>query len=202
MSRTTGEFIITSNYEVAARKPFDARSLVKSYEHLLLVDSWTVNNKINAYNGMIVAVANTSDVSKNGLYMLFDPNNTSSLKAPDVTVSTNWIKIGETSDVSEFASRIETIEKKLKDITDDMTELDSRVTALETEERVHVVGYRHKFPADGEEGHMYIANDEGCTYVFTKGKYYHIADRILTFEDNDNDPETDDLRIIYGGDAN
>jgi hypothetical protein len=38
---------------------------------------------------MIVAVANTSDISKNGLYFLFDANCTSALKSPNVTVENN-----------------------------------------------------------------------------------------------------------------
>ena len=203
MARTFGEFRASSSYEVAARKPFDARSLVKSYNDLILIESWTFEGKVNAYNGMIVAVANTSDTSKNGLYMLFDPKNTSSLKAPDVTLEDNWIKIGETSDISGFVSRLETIENKVVELAENINDLDSRVDAIEERlnaDNVHTHGYRVDFPLQGVVGDMYVANDEGRTYVYTSNGYVHIADKFDS-EDHDDNPETPELRIIYGGSA-
>ena len=202
MARVRGSIPFSSNYEASISKPMDARMLVPSYDDLLDNTNWlTSKNTPCCFNGMLVAVANTTDTSKNGLYMLFDKENT---RRPDVSIDANWIKIGETSDISDFVARIQTIESSITDITADIESLDARVDALETEERVHVYGYRHGFPENGILGHMYVATDEGRTYVFIDSaegkKYLHIADRIDA-EDTDGDPETPEVRVIYGGTA-
>ena len=77
---------------------------------------------------------------------------------------------------------------------------EDRLTALEAD-RTHVYGYRKDFPAEGERDHMYIAEDEHRTYMFADNRYIHIADNFDS-EDHDNDPETPEVRIIYGGSAN
>lgn len=129
-NRVIGGFNMSSNYEVSIKKPLDARSLVSDYEALLLKSNWVSGaNKPIAYNGMIVAVANTADTSKNGLYFLFDPNCTTALKSPDVTVASNWIKIGETSEISELVSRLSSIEAGLANI-------ETRLTSLEKDKVV------------------------------------------------------------------
>ena len=90
MARVKGMFLRNTNYEVTVKKPLDARALVKTYDDLLLDTNWLDNGKSIAYNGMLVAVANTSDTSKNGLYFLFDINCTSFLKSPDITKDEHW----------------------------------------------------------------------------------------------------------------
>jgi hypothetical protein len=130
MARVKGMILRNTNYEVTAKKPLDARSLVKTYEDLLLESNWLdSSNKSIAYNGMLVAVANTDDTSKNGLYFLFDVNCTSFLKSPDVTKEENWTKIGETSEINNFIDRLSDIESAL-------SSFDSRLLALEKDKVV------------------------------------------------------------------
>lgn len=76
---------------------------------------------------------------------------------------------------------------------------ETRLQALEAE-RTHVYGYRKDFPTVGERDHMYIAEDEHRTYMFADGRYIHIADKFDS-EDHDHDPETPEVRVIYGGSA-
>lgn len=193
MARVIGSTNRNINYEVTIKKPLDARSLVKTYEDLLLESNWTKDGKSIAYNGMLVAVANTSDTSKNGLYFLFDINCTTSLKSPNVALESNWLKIGETSEVSDLLERITKIDSELSDIND-------RLDALEADS-THSYGYRKDFPTDGQQNHIYIANDERRTYIFVGGRYLPIADQ-FDYIDNDSNPDTPEVRIIYGGSAN
>lgn len=151
-NRVIGGFNMSSNYEVSIKKPLDARSLVSDYEALLLKSNWVSStNKPIAYNGMIVAVANTSDTSKNGLYFLFDPNCTSALKSPDVTIADNWIKIGETSEINDFVSRLNNIEQAL-------SSFDSRLTALEQDKVIIRRDNEYNYKKRIEP----IANNEIC----------------------------------------
>lgn len=114
MSRTRGEFNMTTNYDVSVKKPFDARMLVPTYSDLLDENNWykydpatqSITTVWIAYNGMIVAVADTDNPISNGLYMLFDATNK---KKPSV-VAENWIKIGDLSDVESRLSALEAIE--------------------------------------------------------------------------------------------
>lgn len=89
------------------------------------------------------------------------------------------------------------------DIDTDFSQLDSfeeRLTALEAE-RTHVYGYRKLFPTTGERDHIYVAEDECRTYIYTGSRYIHIADKFDS-EDDDNNPDTPEVRIIFGGTAN
>lgn len=188
MSRVKGAVVVSTNYEVTSKKPMDARMLVSTYEDLLNKENWlTSKGSACCFNGMFVAVANTSDTSRNGLYMLLDKANT---RNPDVTVETNWIKIGETSDISEFVSRVETIENSLRELTEDLSSLDTRVAALEDEEKLHTYGYRAGFPAEGESGHMYVAVDEQKTYVWFNDDYVPVGGS-----------EYEEPDVIHGGSA-
>lgn len=81
----------------------------------------------------------------------------------------------------------------------DMESFEDRIAALE-EDHTHNYGYRKDFPSIGEVNHLYIAEDQKRTYVYTNGNYLPIADR-FDMEDHDNDPETPDVRIIFGGKA-
>jgi hypothetical protein len=105
---------ISSQYKYKGRGPFDAKALVKTYADLLSVDTWTVDNILVAYNGMITAVwLNKEDTSKNGIYFLFDVAVTTALKKPDVTNEANWHKLMELSDISEISSRLSSMESEL-----------------------------------------------------------------------------------------
>jgi hypothetical protein len=104
MGRNRGAVNVTTNYEVQVKKPFDARTVVPTYADLLLVDNWYKKGttSIIAYNGLPVSVVDTSDTSKNGLYILFDPACTTSLKSPDVTKEENWHKLAEDADLADY----------------------------------------------------------------------------------------------------
>lgn len=179
--RIVGEFILDSNYDISIRKPLDARSLVPAYEALTIKANWVIDGKVAAYNGMIVAVANTSDVSKNGIYFLFDPACTSKLKSPNVEDVANWHKVGETSDISNLVTRITNIESELANIKD-------RLDTVE-EKQTEVFAHFSTFPASGTEGKLYIDSVERKSYVWIDTIGY-----LCVGEEN---PE-----IIYGGDAN
>lgn len=189
--RVVGGFQMSSNYEVSIRKPLDARSLVPAYESLLIKDNW-INSEgtVVAYNGMLVAVANTTDTSKNGIYFLFDPNCTSKLKSPNVEDESNWTKIGETSDISDFTTRLTNIESQLSDITDNLTDLDARISALENESHVETIGYRADFPVTGEPNKLYVAVDEQKSYVWVNNDYLPVGGS-----------EYEEPTTIYGGDS-
>ena len=81
----------------------------------------------------------------------------------------------------------------------DLESFETRLQALEAE-RTHVYGYRKAFPIEGERDHIYIAEDEQRTYIYADNRYIHIADK-LDSEDHDNDPDTPEVRIIFGGNA-
>lgn len=181
--RTPGMMVRTSNYEMTIRKPLDARSLVSAYASLTMNENWLNEaGKSVAYNGMLVAVADTNDTTKNGLYFLFDPACTSALKSPDVTNESNWIKIGETSDISALLERVTTIESELESIKD-------RLDTLENESDVETYGYRSGFPTTGEINKLYVAVDEGKTYIWFNDEYMSVG------EDSEQ-PE-----VIFGGTA-
>ena len=112
MSRLRGTFIDQNNYEVNAKRPYDARMLVPTYADLTLKDNWLAldpdTNEITtssvAFNGLIVAVADKNDAEHSGIYMLYD---TSSKKTPDVTIETNWIKVGDLQDIESLKEDLE-----------------------------------------------------------------------------------------------
>ncbi len=88
------------------------------------------------------------------------------------------------------------------DVHNDFAGLESfedRLSVLEAE-RTHVYGYRKDFPTVGERDHLYIAEDEHRTYIYADDRYIHIADKFDT-EDHDNNPDTPEVRIIFGGTA-
>ena len=125
---------------------------------------------------------------------------------PEKLVNGYWYLTNDTAEVY-VALEVDGILQLKKinecDVNKDFPELDSfeeRLSALEAE-RTHVYGYRKGFPAVGERDHIYVAEDEHRTYVYADNRYIHIADKFDS-EDHDNDPETPEVRIIYGGSAN
>ena len=187
----------SNQYRYTGRQPLDAKALVKTFADLTNPATWTVQSSsgkdtVIAYNGMITAVwldkdENKQLTDKNGIYFLFDNSITGTLTAPDVTKETNWHKIAGDVDLSS-----------IQEIVDDH---ERRIAAIEDEERVHCYGYRKDFPTEGQQNHMYVASDVHRTYVFINGTYLPIADQ-FEYTDHDNNSETPEVRIIYGGDAN
>lgn len=96
MARKKGDFQSGGNYEVGVRKPFDARQLVGSISDLTSESTWLkyMNDDgsffNNAYNGMIVAVAEDASV-----YVLKDRT-----KLTDLTEG--WVKLGSRADTATY----------------------------------------------------------------------------------------------------
>lgn len=165
MSRTRGEFNMTTNYDVTVKKPFDARMLVPTYSDLLDENNWYKYDPVTqnittvwiAYNGMIVAVADTDNPISNGLYMLFDATNK---KKPSV-VAENWIKIGDLSDVESRLSALEAIELP-EGITIEQVQAEVDVLRKEMES----VGYLTKDDLTG------YAEDSDVESALTEAKSY------------------------------
>ena len=95
-------------------------------------------------------------------------------------------KINDCDDTSDWD------EVRIQDIED-------RLTGLEAD-HTHTYGYRKDFPVAGELNHVYVAEDQKRTYIFTSNGYLPIADKFDTV-DHDNNQETPEVRIIYGGSA-
>ena len=93
--------------------------------------------------------------------------------------------------------------KKLNDCDIDndlnLESFETRLAALEAD-RTHTYGYRKDFPNVGEVNHLYVAADTKRTYVFTNNAYLPVADQ-FEYTDHDNNSETPDVRIIFGGSA-
>jgi hypothetical protein len=123
--------INSDQYAYTGRGPIDSKALVKTFSDLLSTTTWTINNKIAAYNGMLTAVwLNKEDTAKNGVYILFDPAVTSAIKVPDVTNESNWHKLAELSDLTEFTTRLSTIESELSGIKTRLASLEADKVTL------------------------------------------------------------------------
>lgn len=79
-------------------------------------------------------------------------------------------------------------------IDNDFSSLESfeaRLEKLEAQEKLHTFAYKAGFPKEGkgELGHMYVAVDEGMTYVYWNDTYLPVSGKA-------EEPE-----IIFGGTA-
>ena len=177
---------IELQYKYSGKGPVDAKSLVKNYSALLLPETWhNEADKVTAYNGMIVAVWLDADTTKNGVYLLYDPAVTSILKTPDVSSEANWHKLAEVSELAVFTERLSTLESSLK-------ELAIKLDTLEDNSDVITYGYRSGFPAVGEVNKLYVAADEGKSYVWFNDAYLPVGGSAVGYEEPD---------IINGGSA-
>lgn len=97
----------SNQYKYTGRGPIDAKALVKTYADLLSTDTWLVDGKVAAYNGMVTAVwLDKENADKNGIYFLYDPLVVSAIKVPDVTKESNWNKITSQIDVAILTNAI------------------------------------------------------------------------------------------------
>lgn len=173
-------------FKYSGKGPIDAKALVKTYAELFDSTTWTVDGKSAAYNGMITAVwLNKDDTTKNGIYFLHDATCTSALKTPDVTIETNWHKLGGIENLPGLAEQISTIQTDLEKVKSDVEELqDSATEVKET---------KSDFPEVGAIGKIYVATKEAMTYVWYNNDYLPVGD---------GGGDSVDIQIICGGDAN
>lgn len=156
------------------RGPLDAKSLVKTYADLTKTSTWTYDDTLVVYNGMIVAVYLDTVSTNNGIYYLFDPAVTKALHKPDVANEANWHKL---ADADGLVAKL--------------TAIDDRLTALEEKESdVVTYGYRSGFPTTGEANKLYVAADEGKSYVWFNDEYLPVGGS-----------EYEEPAVIYGGSA-
>lgn len=124
MARYTGKSILNQVYNINDYRPLDTRMLVPTYEDLVDEANWLVKGESNAYNGMIVAVgSNLKDLSKNGIYYLFDTKNPGSDDTPDVTKEENWHKLANLADLAGLTELIESNANKLDGIETTVVDL-------------------------------------------------------------------------------
>ena len=96
-----------TQYKYTGKGPFDVKSLVSTYDKLLLEDTWGGY----AYNGMVVGVGlNTADLTKNGIYYLYDSTVKNALGIPDVKNEANWHKLGTLAEIDAIAERVTSLE--------------------------------------------------------------------------------------------
>lgn len=133
MARDIGKVGTGLTYEPSYYGPLDARLLVPTYDDLTISSNWEVDGESNAYNGMIVAVGtNTADVSKNGIYYLFDAKNPTADDYPDVTNESNWHKVAELDELNQLKTKVGTLEADIASKIDQAT-LDKAIDDLRKE---------------------------------------------------------------------
>lgn len=114
MAREKGTFNVSANYEPLKAAPFDARSLVKTKADLTNIATWTINNDIWIYDGMLVTVAQDANPKFNGVYRLVDAEN--------FNFDGSWMKLANDADLAEIeASKSYTVnsEQDLPEIGDE-----------------------------------------------------------------------------------
>lgn len=135
MARVRGTFNIAANYDSSVKRPFDARMLVPTFNDLTVKDNWLLKDletgelttTLIAYNGMIVVVADKTDIEHSGLYILMDYI---SKKTPDVTEPGNWIKIGD-ADLTVIEERLSALEALPQGVT--MEQVEAQVAVVREE---------------------------------------------------------------------
>lgn len=177
--------LVNSNqYKHTGKGPLDAKLLVKTYADLLLTDTWTVENKVAAYNGMITAVwLNKEDTSKNGIYFLHDPAVTSTLKTPDVTNEANWHKLGGLADLQALAEQIDGIKNSVETLQSTVEDLQESAT--------EIVELKSQLPETGVAGKIYVVTEEAATYVWCNSEYLPVGDGA--------GEDSVDIQLINGG---
>jgi hypothetical protein len=177
--------IDTNQYKYNKKGPLDAKALVKTYADLLKTTTWTVNDSIAAYNGMITAVWLDKDdngnlTDKNGIYFLHDKNVTKVTGVPDVENADNWHRLGGLDSLPDVSDQITAIQNGLKDLQEDVNELqDSATEVVES------------LPETGKPNKLYVVAEEATTYVWHNGKYILVGDGA----------DDEDIQIINGGKA-
>ena len=144
-------------------------------------------------------------IKKGRSTVLFDENG--ACKIPqEKLIENGWYLTTDTAEVyvalrqSNGLLELKKINECNIDTDLDLESFETRLQALENTERTHVYGYKYLFPVEGQRDHIYVAEDEHRTYIYADNRYIHIADKFDT-EDHDDNPETPEVRIIFGGTA-
>lgn len=174
-----------NQYKYSGKGPVDSKALVKTYAELIDVATWTLDGKVVAYNGMITAVwLNKDDTSKNGVYFLHDPNCTTALKTPDVTIESNWHKLGGIDNLPGLAEQISSIKNDLDAVKAEVDELQESATVI--------IEPGQQLPETGTSGKLYVVLEDATTCVWHNGKYLPVGDGAA---------EEIEIQIIHGGSA-
>jgi len=73
VSRPTGTFNFSANFEPRLKAPLDARQVVSSFSDLINPSTWVdAESNVWLYDGAIVGVANDPCSNLNGIYLLLD----------------------------------------------------------------------------------------------------------------------------------
>jgi hypothetical protein len=175
---------IGDQYKYNKRGPLDAKALVRTYAELLDVATWTIEDTMAAYNGMVTAVwLNKDDTTKNGLYFFHDPVATSALKVPDVTNEANWHKLCNIDELQGLTSQITLILGELNPLKDAIEALKDTATVI--------VALKEQLPEVGAAGKLYVVTEEATTYIWHNGVYLSVGDGV--------GDSTLDVQVIMGG---
>ena len=175
---------LDKQYAYSGKGPLDTKALVKTFAELLNADTWVVDGKAAAYNGMLVAVwLNKDDTTKNGIYFLNDPNCTSALKTPDVTVESNWHKLGSLNDIKGLSEQVAALTEELDAINTEIDTLQETATAVYTNFA--------DLPEIGISNKLYVVSTTAKTYVWVDGDYLPVGDGA--------GDDAADIQIIHGG---
>lgn len=170
MGRIRGSFITSNNYEVKKTAPFDARMLVKKKSDLTDPSSWSI---AGSYNGMIVAVGNDPEKANNGLYMLADVGNISSLSS--------WIKFAELSDLEAMGANIQNLTEELGLVKAELDKKQDKLTAgkniIIENNVISATGSGsgadiiqvENLPEEGQENVIYCVQNDGSLYMWKDG---------------------------------
>lgn len=170
---------IAHQYKYSGRGPLDSKSLVKTFADLVNEETWlTENEKLSAYNGMLVAV--WLDGENNGIYYLHDQTVTSTFKAPDVTNVSNWHKIGEVTDVAALEERVAALE--------------AGTPVVGAPQNIQTFAEYSQLPTVGKAGVLYAVIDKNASYVYQEGSYICVG--------NTAEAVYKDIQVICGGNAN
>ena len=172
MGRIRGSFITSNNYEVKKTAPFDARMLVKKKSDLTDPSSWSI---AGSYNGMIVAVGNDPEKANNGLYMLADVGNISSLSS--------WIKFAELSDLEAMGANIQNLTEELGLVKAELDKKQDKLTAgkniIIENNVISATGSGsgadiiqvENLPEEGQENVIYCVQNDGSLHMWKDGAW-------------------------------
>jgi hypothetical protein len=154
-------------FKYVGRGPLDSKAIVRTYAELLLTSTWTTDETLTAYNGMIVAVWLDTD-ENNGVYFLHDKAVTKSLHKPDVTNPDNWHRLGSIDNLQGLAEQISAIQEDLESITSDVGELKKSAT--------DIVATMLDLPDVGSAHKLYVVTEDAKTYIWHDNKYLPVGD--------------------------